>query len=314
VLLTALTLIGTVWFSLVRGWSIIDAVYMTVITLTTVGFREVLPLEDSDKVFLSVFLVVSVGVFLYGVVLIGELVVRAELGQWWRKQNMNGSARAPEDHFIVCGAGRMGRLLCENLAARHVPFVVIESNEDVAEDCRQRGWSVICDDATDDDALASAGIQGARGLAAALSSDADNLYVVLSSRLASHSIRIVARASDEASARKMERAGANRVVSPYESGAMKMGQLLTNPRLNDFVEIISDAQVAFDLAGVPVSEASSLVGKRLTETDFRQRGVMIVAIRRSDGKVLLAPDGATCIQGGDELFALGDARAVAELA
>ncbi len=168
-LLTLLTVIGTSWFCLVQGWSLVDAVYMTVITLSTAGFTEVRPLHPEDKVFVSVFLVASVGVFLYGVVQLGELVVRAELGQWWRQRNMSGAINALHGHFIICGGGRMGKLLCEDLAARDIPFVVIDSNEDVVEMCRDRGWPALCSDATDDETLVQAGIDRAAGLATMLS-------------------------------------------------------------------------------------------------------------------------------------------------
>ena len=257
-MLGGLTLIGIAWFTQVAGWSLVDALYMTIITLSTVGYTEVHPLSSADKLFLSGFLVAGLGIFMFGIVQVGELVVRAELGDWWRRRNMDGTINAMQNHFIVCGAGRMGRLLCEDLQSRKVPFVVVDSNAKIMELCTERNWPVIHADATDDDALQQAGIDRAKGVAVTLSTDADNLYVVISARLLNSRVQIVARAHDDASSKKLERAGANRIVSPYESGAAKMCQLLTNPRLNDFFEIISDRDLAFDLVGIPVAEASPI--------------------------------------------------------
>ena len=313
IMMACLTALGTVWFKCVSGWSLVDSIFMTAITLSSVGFGEVNPLTAADKIFVCGFLAMGLGVFLYGVIQVGESVVRAELGQWWRHRNMSGTINALEHHFIVCGAGRMGRLLCEHLADREIPFVAVDVNPDVIETYKERGWVAICADATEDETLLEAGIERAAGMAATLASDADNLFVVMSARLVNPDVRIVARAHDDASGRKLERAGANRIVSPFESAAVKMGQLLTNPRLNDFFEIISDHNLAFDLVGVPIDESSLMVGQSLIETDLRQRGVMIVAIRRADGNVLLAPKGTTHIEAGDELFALGDTQAVKDM-
>ena len=313
VLLSILTASSTAWFRFVADWNLVDAFYMTIITLSTVGYTEVNPLTEADKLFVSGFLVVGLGVVTFSVVHIGESIVRAELGQWWKKKSMDQTLRSMKDHFIVCGAGRMGRLLCEDLMQRGIAFVLIECDPDVASIFQERNWPVICADATDDEVLTRAGIEKSSGLAAVLASDADNLYVVISARLINAKVQIVARAHDDQCAKKLQRAGANRVVSPYESGAAKMSQLLTNPRLNDFVEIVADHKVAFDLFGVPVTATSTWAGKKLAETDFQRQGVMIVAIRQTDGSLQLAPSGSTMIHDGDELFALGDVSVIKAL-
>jgi voltage-gated potassium channel len=222
---------------------------------------------------------------------------------------MNGEFKNLSDHFIVCGAGRMGRMVCNNLANRNIPFVVIDRDEEVIGACAERGWPAMAGDATDDQALEEANIGRARGLAVALSSDADNLYVVLSARIVSQDLCIVSRAYDDNGVRKMHKAGANHVVSLYESGAAKMAQLLTNPLLSDFFEIVSEDNVAFDLAEISVPEDSELVGKTLSKSKLGAKGVMIVAIRRATGDVVLPPDRSTVIEVGDRLFALGSTAA-----
>ena len=207
----------------------------------------------------------------------------------------------------------MGVLLCEDLAERGIQFVVVDSNQATVDACHEKQWHAICADATEDESLAEAGVDRCAGVAATLGSDADNLYVVISARLLNPDVQIVARAHDDRSAKKLTRGGANRVVSPYGSGAAKMGQLLTNPRLNEFVEIISDRNVAFDIVGLPVTKDSPIAGKNLNQTELRQKGVMIIAVRHDDGTVELAPSGSLKISSGDELFALGDTKAVGSL-
>ncbi len=259
-----------------------------------------------------VFLISGLGVFLFAVVQLGELVVRAELGNWLRKRGMSSILKSASKHFIVCGFGRMGQTICRHLSDRKLPFVVIDTDPDALATCEQEGWPCLCDDATNDRTLLEAGIERARGLAVVLDSDADNLYVVLSARLLAPHLQIIARAVDENGARKMEKAGANRVVSLYATGAATMAQLLINPHVEDFFEIVSAAGAALDLAEIRVSSGSPYAHVALSETDFRERGVIIVAIRRLDGEILLPPSAATVIQPDDMLIALGKVSAVSQ--
>ena len=311
--LAVLTTVGTGWFWLVEGWSLLDASFMTVITLSTVGYDEVKPLTDRSRVFVMVYLVCGLGVFLFAVVQLGEMIVRAELGTWLRRRGMNSTLQSVKEHFIVCGFGRMGQTLCRHLADRRLPFVVVDHDTERLLDCDQQGWLCVRDDATSDRTLRDAGIERARGLAVVLDSDADNLYVVLSARLIAPDLQIIARATDERSAQKMEKAGANRVVSLFATGAATMAQLLINPHVEDFFEFVSGAGNTLDLAEIRVSEQSPCANRALAETDFRDRGVIVVAIRRPDGEILLPPSGSTTIHPEDVLIALGKVSAVSEL-
>ena len=312
VVLLILTASGTAWFWLVEGWPLLDAMYMTVITLSTVGYSEVHPLSDRGRIFVMVFLVFGLGVFLFAIVQLGEIIVQAELGKWLRRRGMSSALKSVHDHFIVCGFGRMGGTICRHLADRQLPFVVVDEDELALVECQQQGWKYVLDDATTDRTLIEAGIERARGLAAVLDSDADNLYVVMSARLISPTLQIIARATDENSAHKMERAGANRVVSLFATGGATMAQLLINPHVEDFFEIFSSAGTALDLAEIRVTEDSPYANLALAETDFRDRGVIIVAIRRSDGEILLPPPATAVIKPGDELITLGTVAAVSQ--
>ena len=312
VVLIILTLVGTGWFWLVEGWSLLDSVYMTIITLSTVGYSETHPLTDRSRIFIMIFLVCGLGVFLFSVVQIGEMVVRAEIGDWLRRRGMNSTLKSMNNHLIVCGFGRMGQTICQRLDDRGLSFVVVDSNEAVLAECERRAWPCVCDDATSDQTLLDAGIDRARGMAVVLDSDADNLYVVMSSRLLAPQIQIIVRAADETSSRKMRKAGANRVVSVYKTAATTMAQLMINPHVEDFFEIVSGAGTSLDLAEIRINPESPYCDKKLSETDFRERNVIIVALRRPDGELLLPPPADAMIQANDSLIAMGKVSAVSQ--
>jgi voltage-gated potassium channel len=205
----------------------------------------------------------------------------------------------------------MGGTICERLHARHKPFVVVDTNEQKPRAaCGDRNWQFVVGDATDDRVLLHAGIERARALATVLPTDADNIYVVLSARLLSNKLEIIARASREAAAEKIKRAGANRVVSPYCTGAEKIARFMLNPSIEDFLEIADSRGQDLELADVQVAPDSPYVGRKLSETDLRDLGVIIVGIRRKSGERLMPPPGHSVIEAGDSLFAFGSSTAV----
>ena len=216
-----------------------------------------------------------------------------------------------DGHFIVCGFGRRGWTICEHLRDRGKPFVVIDTDEALLRSgCTEQNWLFVVGDASDDRVLMQAGIQRARALATVLPTDADNVYVALTARLLSGKLEIIARASDEEASLKLERAGANRVVSPYSTGAQKIARFMLNPNIEDFLEIADHRGQDLELADVQISRDSPYVGKKLAETDLRELGVMIVGIRRRNGEKLMPPPGNAVIEPGDCLFAFGSTTAV----
>jgi voltage-gated potassium channel len=264
-------------------------------------------------VFVIVYLIVGIGIFFYGAVQIGELIVRAELQDWFGRRKMSTALKNMQDHFVVCGLGRTGMAVCQHLADKHRPFVVIERDESALADCVDRGWVCIVGDATEDRHLMAAGLDRAKGLAAVLTNDADNLYVVLSARLIRPSLQIISRATDDASAAKLQKAGADRVISLYDTGALKMAQLLLNPNLEDFFEIFNAQGGQLDLAEIHVAADGPYSGKTLDDTDFSKNGVVIVGIRRKDGELVLPPQGSTPIHVDDWLIAIGKSDAIAQV-
>lgn len=310
-LLLWLTAIGTVGFRIVSGASWIDCLYFTVITLTTVGYRENIPLDDTGKLFVVCFLVVCLGIFTYSAFQLGQWVFNAQLFAMREKRRMQKSIRDLSDHYIVCGCGRMGQTICRFLQERRRPFVVVDVNEEqLAQMGSEQGWLYLVGDATDDGVLRAAGVERARSLASVLPTDADNVYVVLSARLLASHLQIIARASDDKAVEKMERAGASRVVSPFSSGAVKMARFMLTPSIEDFLEIADAHGNELELADVQIHEGSPYVGRQLSDTDLRERGVMVIGIRRAGGERLMPPPGSAVLHVGDSLFAFGSTSAV----
>ena len=310
-LLLILVLTGTVGFRVVTGTPWIECFYLAVITLTTVGYREPKPLDHFGMVFVVVYLVAGLGIFTYSAFLLGQMVVEAQMRELWEKRRMEQAINKLSNHFIVCGMGRMGRTICQYLHNRNKPFVVIDVNDDKLQAaCKEHNWLNIVGDATSDAVLQRAGAERALSLTTVLATDADNLYVVLSARMLNSKLQIIARASDEKAVEKMQHAGATRVVSPYNSGAIKMARFMLHPSIEDFLEIADSQGSDLEIADIQIAADSPYVGKQLMETDFRGKGVMVIGIHRANGDRLMPPPGTAVIEAGDSLFAFGSADSV----
>lgn len=310
------TLFGTLGFRLCEGWAWLDSLYFAVILMTTVGLssHSTFEIQWQTQIFIIIYLMMGLGIFTYSVTQIGQQLVNLQLRGFWERRRMDRAIDRLREHYIVCGFGRMGQTICEYLHSRRKPFVIIDvDGQRLEQAARERNWLYIVGDATDDEVLFRAGLVHARSLASVLPTDADNVYVVLSARLLNEKIQIVARASDEKAVEKMQRAGATRVVSPFSSGATKIARFMLNPSVEDFLEVTDDRGSQLELADIQINAKSPLVGKQLAETDLRDRGVMVIGIRRSNGERLMPPPGSAVIQVGDSLFAFGSAQAVNQM-
>ncbi|MDA0835185.1 MAG: potassium channel protein [Planctomycetota bacterium] len=313
-LLLALTMIGTVGLRIIERAPWFDCLYFSIVTLTTVGYGETIPLSTAGRTFVMVFLILGLGAFTFSAFTMGQLLVSHGFVNLWERRRMNKDIDKLSGHYIVCGLGRMGTTICEYLASHQMNFVIIDKNGELFEDMDpSRNWMYIEGDATDDHVLISAGIERAQALATVLPTDADNVYVVLSARLLNAKLSIIARASDEKAIDKITRAGATRVISPFSSGAVKMARFMLHPTIEDFLEIADEYGNQLQLADVQIQAESPLVGKKLMETDLAQKGVMIIGIRRSDGQRLIPPPGSARIEVGDSLYAFGSTTAVNEM-
>ena len=305
--------IGTIVFHVLEGWSIVDSLYVTAQTLTTVGYGDLAPQTMRGRVFATGFMMLGVGIVLYALTSSVQSVVQSEMLSFGRLHRSFRMSKL-RDHFIICGAGRVGSHLIRGMKGLNDPFIVIERDRAQVEHLIERGIPVLVRDATLEETLREAGVEHARGLAACLPDDADNVYVVLTARDLNPNLHIVARAAEEQAESKLIRAGANRVVAPTLIGGHRMAMALTKPAVGDFLDSISSNHLDLAFEQLEIESGSSLVAQKLSETNIRSElDIVIVSIRRSNGEVVFNPTGDAKIMAGDLLIAIGQAEALAKL-
>ena len=303
---------GTMGYMLVEGWSLWDAFYMTVITVATVGYREVHTLSFGGEVFTVVLIFVGVGTVFYTVTQLAAVVVEGGLHRRFEQRRVTRMLGALKDHFILCGYGRIGSIIARELQEQGVPFVVIERDPDRVQNALKQGWIAVEADASEEDALTRIGIHRARGVIAAVGTDAENVYAVLTARVLRPDVFIIARVESDEAEKRLRRAGADRVISPYRIGATHMVQTALRPAVVDFVQLATGSgHLDLSMEQVHVRAQSSLVGKSIVEAGIRQRfGVIVVGIRRTDGTMEFNPAPESVIHAGDNLVVLGRPQSV----
>ncbi|MDT7779036.1 MAG: voltage-gated potassium channel [Acidobacteriota bacterium] len=305
---------GTAGFSLIEGWTLLDSLYMTVMTVTTVGYGPPLPLSNAGRNFAIFFMILGVGTAGYLLSTAVQSLVRSEILAAYGERRRHREMSKLKDHYIICGAGRMGGRIVREMRRAAIPFVAIESNALLAAELELPATQILIRDATLDETLIEAGIERARGLASCLPDDADNLYVVLTARTLNPNLHIVARAVEESAEPKLVRAGANRVVAPTIIGSHRMAQALLKPAVADFMDSITAESLDLGFEQVEVAQGSQLAGHKLRDTTIRSElEIVVVAIRRSGGDMLFNPSGETEIKEGDMLIAIGRGESLAEL-
>lgn len=311
-----LLLIGTLgYYFLEDDYTLFDALYMTVITLTTVGYGEVRPLSPLGRAFTMVFLLVGVFSLFYSATEIFRAIITGEFQDQFGRQRMARALAGMKDHVIICGFGRMGRYVAQEFARQGVGFVVVDRMPDFPERSKISGGLPVVGDATNDDVLKRAGIDRARAIVTVLPNDAENLYVTMSARLLSPTVFIVARAESETAERKILQAGADRVVAPYELGGNRIAQAVLRPTVMEFVELATRTEhLELQIEQTRLETGSPLLGTTLALSDIgKNLNVIIVAIKKRDGQMIYAPPPDTPLSYGDTLVALGKRPQLNEL-
>ncbi len=312
VFLLLLILIGTAGYMSIQGLEWLDALYMTVITVGTVGFREVGELTDTGKAFTIALIVLGVGIGAWAIGNAVEVMLGRALWISVRRRRMRQSLQELCDHFVVCGYGRLGSRVVRDLRARGESFAVVDWLPAVEEGLVGDGVPHVIGDATADETLLAAGVERARGMVAALDTDAANVLAVLSARELNPALLIVARANSEASESKLLRAGANRVVTPESIGGHRLALALLRPAVHDLFErIFSFRADGADVGQLPVPRDSPFAGRTIAECCLRHmRGVDILAVRQPGGEFVLSPDPQRVVAPGDTLILIGEAETI----
>ena len=315
VMLSVVTAGGTAGYMTIEGWGAWDALYMTVTTVATVGFREVHPLSGAGQAFTLLLIVSGVGTAFYTATLLATAIVEGGLHRRFERRRIERMLEDLRDHFILCGYGRIGSMIAEELGQQKVPFVVIERSPERVQSVLLRGWLAVAADASRDEVLERVGIHRARGLIAAVGTDAENVYTVLTARVVRPDLFIVARVESDDAEPKLRRAGADRVISPYHIGATHMAQSALRPAVVDFVQLAtSSGHLDLSMEQVKIQNGSELVGQTIVEAGIRQKfGLIVVAIRRGDGTMDFNPSPESVIRAGDELVVLGRPQSVKAL-
>jgi voltage-gated potassium channel len=306
---------GTAGYVVIEDWNAWDAFYMTMMTVTTVGYREVHPLSRAGQVFTTAVMVAGVGTLFYTASLLMALLVEGELHQRFQRRRLDRMIDNLANHFIVCGFGRMGTIIAEEFQRQGAPFLIVDRDSDRVQAALEAGFVAVEADASNEDVLKRVGILRARGLIAAVGTDAENVYTVLSARLLRPDLFIVGRAESEDARRKLTRAGADRAISPYQIGALQIAQTALRPAVVDFMQLATSSEnLDLNMEQVRIESQSPLAGKSILETNLRQRfGVVVVGIQRADGRMEFNPAPEILMQAGDYLVVLGRATNLREL-
>jgi voltage-gated potassium channel len=303
-------LCGSVGYILIEGseWTTLDALYQTMITLTTVGFQEVHPLSSSGRIFTMFLILSGMGFIFYFLFRVTEVVIEGTVKDLFGRRKLEKKISQLEGHYIICGYGRIGRTVAQLLQQKPLEVVVIDKNAEFIPEFQEKGILYLLGEATDEDLLLRAGIDRAKGLVAVVSSDADNVYITLTARGLNPKLFILARAAEEASARKMIRAGADKVVSPYDIGARRMANTILRPTVIDFIELAMHTRnLELQMEEITIQEGAKLQDVTLMESAIRKEyNLIVVAIKKKSGEMIFNPSPQAKLHVGDTLVVLGD--------
>jgi len=304
-----------VGFHFIEHWSWFDSFYMVVITLSTIGYSEVHTLSQAGREFNIVLITSGVALVFLMIGALTQALLEFELLRVFGKRRMEREVASLKNHYIICGAGRVGNSVARELSLKPCPFVIVESDEKSVSDLDSK-WLVLIGDAASEKTLRDAGIERASGLVAATTTDATNIYIVLTARGLNPWIKIIARASEERAEKHLKTAGADAVISPYAAAGHRIAQSFLRPHLLDFLDIASDRSGSYQMLieEIKISPESPLAGTTVGSSGIHHKfGIMILAIRHADGNTRFNPEAPEPIQGNDHLIAMGETPQLAKL-
>ena len=307
---------GTAGYMIIERWNLTDAIYMTIITITTVGFSEIHPLSELGRIFTIGLVFFGVAFFLYVAGSMVQFMVEGSIREIMGRRTLNRKIEHLKKHYIVCGYGRIGRVLCKHfLADPSLKMVIVEKNEALISEMETDGVLYISGDASEEETLLKAGIKNAKVLIAALATNIDNVFLTLTARQLNPTIFIVARSSSKAAKSKLLAAGANRVESPYDIGAVSMAQRVLRPSVTSFLDLVfAYNRKDIQMEEIPVSPSSRLANVMLKDSGIRQQfNLIIIAVKKPDGDMLFNPSFETVINSGDTVIAMGKTENLLEL-
>jgi len=291
---------------IIEGWNFFDSIYMTIITLSTVGYGEVRAIGPAGRIFTILLILFGISIMAYIIGLVTETLVESMIRSIFGRRKLSKKIKSLKNHYIICGYGRIGRIICKQLIRHSISLVVIEK-KDLRQELEQNNILHIINDATQEDILIEAGVERAKGLVSVLSSDPENVYVSLTARSLNSDLFILSRAEHLTSEAKLLAAGADKVILPYSIGARRMAQAILKPAVSDFIEsTIHDYSFELNIEEIMVGKDSHFNGLTLVDSAIRQEmDIIIIGIKQKDGKMAFNPSSQTKIQSGDILIAMG---------
>jgi voltage-gated potassium channel len=306
-MLVGIIALGTCGYYFVEHMPLFEAFYMTIITISTVGFAEVIPLSQAGRAITVIIIILGISVGAYTIGGLVRALVEGELVKIFGRRKMQKQVSGLKNHFIICGFGRIGRIVCSELDADLIDFIVIEQDPSVIEHIQKQKYLYLEMDATSEEALMQAGIMEAKGIVTAVNSDANNVFITMTAKSLRPDVFILARASEEKNEGKLFRAGATRVVSPYLIGGRRIAQMLKKPTVVDFIDIaMMGSHLGLMIEEAAIGDKSNLIGKSLIDSQLRKDyGVIIVAIKKLSGDMVFNPAPSEKLEGGDVIVVLG---------
>jgi voltage-gated potassium channel len=307
ILLLLLLVAGTIGFSIIQDWKFFDSLYMTIITVSTVGYGEVHPLNDHGRIFASLLILLWLGTAFYTTTRLGQWVLEGKLQDVFERRKLMKDISKMRGHIILCGMGRIGAIVADGLKREKEPFCVVESDRDREEEFHDHNYRYILGDATEEDVLKEAGVDRARILLSLLPTDADNLYITITAKEINPNITVIARALEDRAEVRLKRAGANKVVSPYKTAGLRVLNAAIHPTAVEFMELVTHrTQLALGLEEVLVGDNSKIKDQTIIRSGIRNRyGVIVVAMKRKTGEMVYNPEADEAILAGDVLVIIG---------